>query len=139
MKEKNPKFIKIFICPLNFIADKEVKESFLNYILFKYNDLKNRRGRILAFIFCCFQIMQIYISLIFGNLKWSIVMLINYLKIGIRNIKKYKTFSFINISGLAIGLASVILIYLWSWDELSYDRFHKKYFQAYKDRFHRSG
>ena len=32
-------------------------------------------------------------------------MLLNYLKIAFRNIKKYKAYSFINISGLAVGLA----------------------------------
>lgn len=49
----------------------------------------------------------------------------NYIKIALRNIKRNKTYSFINISGLAIGLACAILILLWVQDELSFDRFHK--------------
>jgi putative ABC transport system permease protein len=48
----------------------------------------------------------------------------NYLKIALRNLWRQKTFSFINISGLAIGLACCILILLYTKDELSYDRFH---------------
>ena len=48
-------------------------------------------------------------------------MLKNYLKIAFRNLKKYKGFSFIAISGLAVGLASCILIMAWVLDELSYD------------------
>ena len=49
----------------------------------------------------------------------------NYLKIAIRNLLKNKTFSFINLAGLAVGMACVILILLWVEDELSYDHFHK--------------
>ena len=52
-------------------------------------------------------------------------MLKNYLKIAWRNLWKNKSFSFINISGLAIGMASAVLILLWIENESSYDRFHK--------------
>ncbi len=53
-------------------------------------------------------------------------MIKNYLKIALRNIKKYKGYSFINITGLAVGLACFILITLWVQDELGFDKFHKK-------------
>ena len=52
-------------------------------------------------------------------------MLKNYLKIAIRNISKNKLYSFINIAGLAIGMACFILIMLWVQDELSYERYNK--------------
>ncbi|MGN6397347.1 MAG: ABC transporter permease [Mucilaginibacter sp.] len=52
-------------------------------------------------------------------------MLRNYLKITWRNLLKHKAFSFINIIGLAIGMASSALILLWINNELSFDRFHK--------------
>ena len=55
----------------------------------------------------------------------------NYLKIAIRNLIKYKKYSLINISGLAIGLASVMLILLWVQDELSFDKFHTNSEQIY--------
>lgn len=50
----------------------------------------------------------------------------NYFKIAWRNLRKNRTFSFINITGLASGLACFILIALYVADELSYDRFHSK-------------
>ena len=53
-------------------------------------------------------------------------MLNNYFKIALRNIKKYKAYSFINIFGLTMGMACCILIMLFVQDELSYDRYHKK-------------
>ncbi len=49
----------------------------------------------------------------------------NYLKIAFRNLARHKTFSFINIFGLAVGMACTILILLWVLDELSYDKFLK--------------
>ncbi len=49
----------------------------------------------------------------------------NYLKIAIRNLIRHKVNSFINITGLAIGIACCILIFLYALNELSYDRFHK--------------
>jgi len=56
----------------------------------------------------------------------------NYLKIAIRNLRRHKVFSFINIFGLAVGMTCCILILLWVQDEVSFDRFHEK-----KDRIHK--
>ena len=58
-------------------------------------------------------------------------MIKNYLKIAFRNLLRNKAFSFINILGLAIGMASAILILLWIQNEMSYDQFHEK-----KDRIY---
>jgi putative ABC transport system permease protein len=46
----------------------------------------------------------------------------NYFKIAIRNIKRNSAYSILNISGMAVGMASAILILLWAQDEWSYDR-----------------
>src|ERR1700739_2577988 len=54
-------------------------------------------------------------------------MLKNYLKIAWRNLLRNKPHTFINITGLSVGMAVAMLIGLWVWDELSYD----KYFQNY--------
>jgi len=59
-------------------------------------------------------------------------MFINYLKIALRNIIRHKGYSFINIFGLAIGLACCLLILLWVQDELSYDRFHEQAANIYR-------
>jgi ABC-type antimicrobial peptide transport system permease subunit len=49
-------------------------------------------------------------------------MIKNYFKIALRNIKRNSTYSILNISGMAIGMASAILILLWVQDEWSFDR-----------------
>ena len=59
-------------------------------------------------------------------------MIKNYFKIAWRNLVKNKTFSFINIIGLASGLACFILIALYVSDELSYDRFNEKAGRIYR-------
>lgn len=51
----------------------------------------------------------------------------HHLKVSWRQLIKNKGYSFLNISGLAIGMAVVILISLWVWDELSYNKSHDNY------------
>ena len=48
----------------------------------------------------------------------------NYFKTALRKIRRHKVYSFINIMGLAVGMACCILILLWIKDELSFDKFH---------------
>src|SRR5687767_3331150 len=54
-------------------------------------------------------------------------MILNYLKVALRNINNSLFFSTINIAGLAVGMSVVILIGFWIHDELSYDKNHKHY------------
>ena len=51
----------------------------------------------------------------------------NYLKTAWRNITKNKVHSFINITGLSVGMAVSILIGLWIWNELSFNKYHQNY------------
>ncbi|MFW5721181.1 MAG: ABC transporter permease, partial [Bacteroidota bacterium] len=56
----------------------------------------------------------------------------NYIRTAWRNIIREKGYTFINIAGLSIGIASCILILLFVNDELSYDRFHKNSESIYR-------
>ena len=56
----------------------------------------------------------------------------NYLKIAFRNIKRNKGYSFINITGLAIGMACFILMLLLALDELSFNGFHENAHRIYR-------
>src|SRR4030095_14690992 len=58
-------------------------------------------------------------------------MLKNYLLAAIRNLKRNKAFSFINITGLALGMACSLLIMLWVQSEYSVDAFNKNSSQLY--------
>jgi putative ABC transport system permease protein len=74
-----------------------------------------------------------------SNLKWSVIMLTNYLKITLRNFRNHKAYSFINISGLAIGMACSILIVLFIRGEQSYDRYHLDLDRLYRVTMHYKG
>jgi hypothetical protein len=54
-------------------------------------------------------------------------MIKNYFKIAWRNLTKNKVYSFINIGGLAVGMAVAMLIGLWVTDELTFDKYHQNY------------
>ena len=54
-------------------------------------------------------------------------MIRNYFKTAWRNLIKNKVHSFINIAGLSVGMAVAMLIGLWIWDELSFDKVHQNY------------
>src|SRR5450432_3151470 len=54
-------------------------------------------------------------------------MIKNYFKIAWRNLFRNRVSSFINITGLSVGMAVAMLIGLWIWDELSFDKFTSNY------------
>lgn len=56
-------------------------------------------------------------------------MIKNYFKIALRNLSRSKGYSAINIGGLAVGMSVTMLIGLWVWDEISFDKYHKNYHQ----------
>ncbi len=60
----------------------------------------------------------------------------NYFKVALRKIRKHKGYSFINISGLAIGMACCFFVFLWVQDELSFDRFHSNANEIYRVLYH---
>ncbi|HEX6168466.1 MAG TPA: ABC transporter permease, partial [Chitinophagaceae bacterium] len=59
-------------------------------------------------------------------------MIKNYFKTAFRNLWKNKTYSFLNIFGLAVGIACAGLIFLWVEDEISYNDNHQKKDQLYQ-------
>lgn len=59
-------------------------------------------------------------------------MIKNYLKVAMRYLLRYKTYTAINISGLAVGIATCILIMLFVKSEFTYDKFHEKSERIYR-------
>jgi putative ABC transport system permease protein len=59
-------------------------------------------------------------------------MLYNYIKIAFRHLTRNSVYSFINVAGLAVGIACAILIFLWVANEISYNRFHANYDRIYQ-------
>ncbi|MFC2163569.1 ABC transporter permease [Acidobacteriota bacterium] len=82
------------------------------------------KGKFLALLWYWYQIIILIPASIKESIYWSVAMFRNYLKIAFRNLVRHKGFSFLNICGLAIGMACTILIFFWVQHELSYDRFN---------------
>ena len=69
-------------------------------------------------------------------------MIRSYILLAIRNLVKRKGYSAINIVGLSVGFAAVIVIFFYAHHELSYDRFHadgERIYQVYKERLTPTG
>ena len=54
-------------------------------------------------------------------------MLKSYCRTALLFFQRNKTHSFINIAGLSVGMAVAMLIGLWIWDEISFDKYHRNY------------
>ena len=66
-------------------------------------------------------------------------MIKNFFRIAIRNISRHKGFTFINITGLAVGLAASLLILLWVQDEFSYEKYNlnaENIYRVEEDQFY---
>jgi putative ABC transport system permease protein len=71
---------------------------------------------------------QVYFTLlafVYEFLTWRKIMVKEHVKIAMRNLKRYKGYSLINMAGLTVGMACFLLIAMWVHDELSYDRWHE--------------
>jgi putative ABC transport system permease protein len=90
-----------------------------------YSRLLEENGKVRALAWYALTVSRLIPAFIQGEIRWRSEMVMSYLKVVFRNIRKHKIYSFINITGLAAGLACAILIFLWVQDELSYDRFHE--------------
>jgi len=100
-----------------------------------YSEILRDRGAGAAALWYWGQVLRSIPSFIFDSLFWSVYMFKNYFKVAFRNIKRHKGYSFINITGLAIGMACCLLISLWVLDELSFNRFHDHADQLYRVEF----
>ncbi len=69
---------------------------------------------------------------LYHELRWRLSMLKNYLKVAYRNLARRKGFAFINISGLALGMACSLLILFHVKEELSYERHFPKADRIYR-------
>lgn len=98
----------------------------------EYHQHQKSVGTTKARLIFWYQVFRTAPYFIFKSLTWNIIMLLNYLKVTWRNIRKHKSFSLINILGLAASMSICLLIILFIVDQKSYDQFNKK-----KDRIYR--
>ena len=97
-----------------------------------YREKIRVRGKPTALIWYWSQVFLLIPSSLKESIYWSVLMFRNYLKIALRNLIRHKGFSFLNITGLAIGMVCTTLILFWVQHELSFDRYHKNGKKIYR-------
>ena len=97
-----------------------------------YNSIYADKSKLRAYVWYWSQLLFTLPVILRNIIYWRCVMFTNYLKITLRNMKKQKGFSSVNIAGLSIGMACCLLIMIWVMDELSYDRFFKDSKRIYR-------
>jgi putative ABC transport system permease protein len=126
---KPPKILESILC---FILDYDEVESLPGDFSERYYIIANQSGKIWAIFWYLAHLLYLIPVFVFESLTWSLLMFSNYFKIAVRTLLKQKTYSFINVSGLALGIATCLIIFLYLRAELSYDQFHE-----HKDRVFR--
>ncbi|MBA4055796.1 MAG: ABC transporter permease, partial [Marivirga sp.] len=131
-KPKTPAFA-------NWIASKLINGKLLEEFLGDLEEMyQDRLSRGTAYAKLMYWVDVLHLLAGFGSFKRSastnhLVMYNHYIfKLAFRALKKNKISFFINLIGLATGLASSILILLWVQNELSYDRFHENFKNIYR-------
>jgi len=134
IKKHNPPLIGKFI--LRLLLNHRHPETLLGDFEEGYNEIIQEKGLLRAQAWYWLQIVTTLPSFIHNMLHWNTMMLQNYIKIAARNLLRQKSYSFINIFGLAVGMASSILILLWVHDEMSFDRFNRNVNEIHIVRIH---
>ncbi|MGD8540412.1 MAG: ABC transporter permease, partial [Candidatus Aminicenantes bacterium] len=98
----------------------------------EYHMILSEKGRFKADVWYVWQILKPIPFLIRMTLYWRFIMFKNYLKIAFRNIKRQKGYSFINITGLAVGMACCLFILFYVLYEFTYDTFHEDADRIYR-------
>ncbi len=98
----------------------------------RFEGISQERNRCAAMVWYVAQMAYLIPVALKDSLYWSAVMIHNYMLITLRNVRKHKSYSLINVIGLAIGMAVSLFIFLWVRDELSFDRFHADYRNIYR-------
>jgi len=132
MKKRHSKAPRIAEWILSRIANSGEEYSIIGDFQEEYNEISKECGRKKATCWYWLQILTSIPHFLKNSMFWSMQMFKNYLKTAWRNLKRHKGYSFINISGLAIGIACTIIILLWIQHELSYDQFHENADQLYR-------
>ena len=121
-KKSPPRFIKLLVSKLSVY---ENEHALTDAIEEEYFERRDRLGPFISRIWywlCAVGVLFHYLNFSF---YWRVTMFINYLKITLRNIKRNKTYSLINISGLVVGFTCFVLIFLYVRYEKSFDAFHE--------------
>jgi putative ABC transport system permease protein len=117
---------------ISLLAFYEREHALAGAVEADYFDIRARYGATLSWMWCWFCIVGILFHYIKLNILWSMIMFKNYLKITLRNMRRHKVYSIINISGLAVSIACCLMIWMHIRFESSYDDYQKDADRVYR-------
>ncbi|MFC1724182.1 ABC transporter permease [candidate division KSB1 bacterium] len=126
MKNRDPKPPRFTSWLLYRISPYEDRDSLIDDLEIEYRELAEHKSVLYAKFWYLIHLFKAIPDLFLSLIYWRFFMFRNYLKIALRNSKKNKGYSFVNIIGLSTGITCTLVIMLWINHETSYDRFHKK-------------
>lgn len=126
-----PKIAKYLLKLFLPLGDREFLVGDYQFI---YDEIYRKQGKLKADTWYWRHTLKTIPQFTINSITGAGIMFSSYLKIAIRNLRKYKGYSFINIFGLSVGLVSFIYLMMFVKYELSYDSFHEN-----SDRIHRIG
>ncbi|MFC2133184.1 ABC transporter permease [Bacteroidota bacterium] len=132
---KNPKPPKRAKQIIKLFSNRDEVSSIIHNFEEEFDEIAQSKGVNSARLWYWKQILCSLPQLIKSSFLWGGIMFKSYFTSALRNIKKYKGYSFINIIGLAVGLTCSLLIFLFVTHELSYDGYHEKSDQIYRLNF----
>ncbi|MFC1492770.1 ABC transporter permease [candidate division KSB1 bacterium] len=114
------------------MLDKSARYDILGDFEEEYKAKKASSGSSKAWIWYWGQVFRSVPAFIFNSAAWNLIMLNNYMKTSVRNMKTHKGYSIINITGLAVGMACSLVLLLWVMHDLSFDIFHENSHRIYR-------
>ncbi|MFC1724189.1 ABC transporter permease [candidate division KSB1 bacterium] len=117
---------------LNIFSDSQNRQSLLGDAEEEFKDNYEEKGTLYAHSIYWLQVFISIPQFLKSHIYWSFTMFKNYLKFFSRNLVREKVYSFINISGLVIGLSCSFVMLLYVLEETSYDSFHKNSRNTYR-------
>jgi hypothetical protein len=111
---------------LGLIADEHMRETIVEDMEESFAFNKERKGPFLCGIIWLCKLFLIMMTFVLKSLLWRTIMFKNYMRITLRNMRRHKGYSIINIAGLVLGFTVVLLITIYIRYEFSYDRFHSR-------------
>jgi predicted permease len=135
MNAKKNRIPRIPDCILKHIYSSDNVDAYSGDIEEEFAEIQKCQGRAKAKCWIWFHAISAIPRWGQYSIIWGVTMFKNYLKIALRNFIRQKGYTFINVAGLAIGIACCIMIMLWVQDELSYDRFHENADDLYAATF----
>ncbi|MFZ2053738.1 MAG: ABC transporter permease [Candidatus Aminicenantales bacterium] len=110
---------------LSLLVDSEMASTIREDLEYQRSTDRKEKGPLIAALRHAVRLAATIGSLIVYAFIGGCIMIGNSMRMARRNLAKHKGYSFINIAGLALGMAACLFLVLWVQDELSFDAFHK--------------